>query len=79
MSDVVYEQAHRFVLMNHPTMEAWMDQYIAATEGTSTMPHFQHWVREAVLQVVSRGNHVPQEALDIRAGPNKKTSDVWSL
>jgi hypothetical protein len=27
MFDMVYEQAHKFVLINHPAMEWWMDKY----------------------------------------------------
>jgi hypothetical protein len=69
MSDVVYEQAHRFVLLNHPSMGIWMDRYNLSVQRTSTVPSFRHWVRGAVVASLERGDIVPQEVLDISAGP----------
>jgi hypothetical protein len=69
MSDVVYEQAHKFVLLNHPVMMKWVGRYDEAVEGTSSMVPYRHWVRGAVLQAMNRGDYVSQETLDLTAGP----------
>jgi hypothetical protein len=69
MTDVLYEQAHRFVLMNHPAMEKWMERYNALGQGTSSVPSFRHWVKEAVQDALGRGDSISQEVLDISAGP----------
>jgi hypothetical protein len=42
MSEVEYEQAHKFILLNHSAMEIWMDQYNAAREGTLSVPLFRN-------------------------------------
>jgi hypothetical protein len=72
MTDVVYEQAHKFVLLNHPSMTSWLDRYTAASEGMTSLPPFRHWVQGAIQQALSRGEYIPQEELDISAGPASK-------
>jgi hypothetical protein len=73
LTDVVYEQAHKFVLPNHPAMASWMERYNALGHGTSSLPSFRHWVKEAVLEAVARGDSITQEVLDISAGPTANT------
>jgi hypothetical protein len=72
LSDVVYEQAHKFVLFNHPAMEKWTEKYSVAKEDTPSLPPFRHWVRGAVLGAMKNGEFITQEALDISAGPSAK-------
>jgi hypothetical protein len=72
MTDVMYEQAHKFVLMNHPTMVRWMERYNTIGQETSSLPPFRHWIRGAVLQALERGEPITQEVLDISAGPTAK-------
>jgi hypothetical protein len=49
MNDVIYEQAHKFVLLNHPAMACWKERYIVAFQGTSDFLSFRHWVRVPML------------------------------
>jgi hypothetical protein len=72
MSDVVYEQAHRFVLLNHPCMAPWMERYEATLQGTLRVPPFKHWVRGAVMEAFNSGDYINQDVMDISAGPNVK-------
>jgi hypothetical protein len=55
--------------MNHPAMEKWMERYNALGQGTSSVPSFRHWVKEAVQDALGRGDLISQEVLDISAGP----------
>jgi hypothetical protein len=40
MSEVVYEQAHKFVLLNHPSMKKWVEHYSEVVQGTSEVAPF---------------------------------------
>jgi hypothetical protein len=72
MSNVLYEQAHRFVLLNHPSMAVWLERHEEAMQGTSNVAPFRHWVRGAILQAMQAGDYISQEVLDISVGPSAK-------
>ena len=81
MTDVVYEQAHKFVLFNHPAMACWMEKYMKVSQGIINFPTFRHWVRNAILQILGSGEHITQEAYEISTGPNVKAkyfSGMWN-
>jgi hypothetical protein len=67
LSDVVHEQAHRFVLM-----ACWLEKYELASQGTSQLLHFRHWVRDAVLETFHNKEYISQDVMDISAGPSAK-------
>jgi hypothetical protein len=69
---VVYEQARRFVLMNHPVMATWMERYNVSKLETPTLPPFWHWVKGAVVAALNGGERISQAVLDITAGPKMK-------
>jgi hypothetical protein len=69
---VLYEQAHKFILLNHPAMANWMERHAEVQERTSTVASFRHWVRGAILEAMDAGVFVSQIVLDISAGPNVK-------
>jgi hypothetical protein len=49
MPSVVYEQAHKFVLTNHPAMATWMEKYDLARSETPSILPYRDWVRGAVV------------------------------
>ena len=82
LSEVVYEQAHSFVLKNHHTLEDWRQRHAALTEHPgSTIESFRHWLRPAVLLALEAGEVISQDVLDLSAGPSEKGrhySAMWS-
>jgi len=75
MDDVYYEQAHTFVLMNHPSMAPWLDTYNTAKVGGFTHNPFRIWVRDAIIEGLATNDPLAtNEALDISTGPNHKAN-----
>jgi hypothetical protein len=70
MTEVVYEQAHKFVLLNHPAMEKWIERHDTIKQQTSSVAPFRHWVKGAVLQAMDGGEFIPQIVLDLSSGPS---------
>jgi hypothetical protein len=59
MSKVVYEQAHKFVLFNHLSMEKWMECYNEVVQRTLEVAHFKHWVRGALVVAMEGREFIP--------------------
>jgi hypothetical protein len=79
MNEAVYEQAHKFVLMNHPSIGKWMDCHNEAKQRISELAPFKHWVRGAVLGTMNAEDFISQEILDISAGPSNKAKYYTSM
>lgn len=77
---VMYEQAHRFVLMNHPLLEQWRTKYMEANMEDNDLPSLQDWIRPAVVKMLEH-RHVGQDVLDISVGPSHYArfyAGMWS-
>ena len=74
---IYYEQAHRFVLMNHSLMTPWHVRYNSAKEQDHRVPPFRDWIRSAVIKALDNGEVISDEVLDISAGPFHK-ADFFS-
>ena len=50
LSSTMYEQAHRFVLMEHPHLASWRDDYAQECTGVEdSIPAFSIWLRDRIL------------------------------
>lgn len=70
-------QAHKFILINHPSMTLWVQKYSEVQASTSEVLPYELWVRGAVVAELSNGGSISQEVLDITAGPSEKV-DLFS-
>lgn len=75
INTILYEQAHRFVLMNHPLMQPWLERYTIEKIVKPNLKSFRSWVYEALMKALEERNPLASdEALDISAGPSFKAN-----
>ena len=77
MTRIYREQAHNFVLKNHPSMAGWQERYNRAKESDPNLDPFRIWVEKAVRNAVEEGETISPEIYDISRGPNAK-ADLFS-
>jgi hypothetical protein len=82
LNTVILEQAHCFVLKNHPALQTWRDKYDDEVSTGNVLLPFRHWVRRAVLATMAEDRRlISQTILDLTAGPSRKArffAGMWS-
>jgi hypothetical protein len=77
---VIYEQAHSFVLNNHPALSSWRNQYDELLAGGAQLKPYRDWLQGAV-ELASKNNPISDDVWDLSRGPHERArffSSMWS-